>query len=48
MEILINLIQGIGIVFFEIICCKNFFLLFLKKGRISLYGKKFHCPCYLF
>lgn len=48
MEIWINFIQGIGIIFFEIICCRNFFLLFLKKGMILFYGKKFLCHCYLF
>ena len=44
MEILINLIQGIGIVFFDIICCKNFFSSFFEKRKDFIIWQKISLP----
>lgn len=44
MEIWINLIQGIGIVFFEIICCKNFLSSFFEKRNDFILWQKISLP----
>lgn len=44
MEIWINFIQGIGIIFFEIICCRNFFSSFFEKRNDFILWQKISLP----
>ena len=44
METWINLIQGIGIVFFEILCCKIFVSSFFEKRENFLIWQKISLP----